>query len=155
MGRPAGPWVLPGASSAPAGRARAGTGSVSRRHEHFTSQHDDLNRTLGVRWTRVWSHAARRTGRRAPRPTRLPRDFRPARWAVGRTFTCIPSGATACRIVRAAAGRVDVLALTDHDTIHGARIAQDYAQDHPELGVDVIVGEEVSTLNGHVLALYI
>src|SRR5262245_27242886 len=58
-------------------------------------------------------------------------------------------------IVRAAAGRVDVLALTDHDTIDGARIAQDYALDHPELGVDVIVGEEVSTLNGHVLALYI
>src|SRR5262245_43382021 len=58
-------------------------------------------------------------------------------------------------IVRAAAGRVDVLALTDHDTIHGARIAQEYAQDHPELGVDVIVGEEVSTLNGHVLAIYI
>jgi len=58
-------------------------------------------------------------------------------------------------VVRAAAGRVDVLALTDHDTIHGARIAQEYAQDHPELGVDVIVGEEVSTLNGHVLALYI
>src|SRR5262245_43295863 len=58
-------------------------------------------------------------------------------------------------IVRAAAGRVDVLALTDHDAIQGARIARDYAHDHPELGVDVIVGEEVSTLNGHVLALYI
>jgi predicted metal-dependent phosphoesterase TrpH len=58
-------------------------------------------------------------------------------------------------IVRAAAGRVDVLALTDHDTIEGAWIAQAYARAHPELGVDVIVGEEVSTLNGHVLALFI
>src|SRR6266550_4738568 len=36
-------------------------------------------------------------------------------------------------IVRAAAGRVDVLAITDH----------------------VVIGEEVSTLNGHVLALWI
>src|SRR5262249_47253112 len=58
-------------------------------------------------------------------------------------------------VVRAAAGRVDVLAITDHDCVDGARLGRDYAGDHPELGVEGIVGEEVSTLNGHLLALYI
>jgi len=59
------------------------------------------------------------------------------------------------RIVRAAAGRVDVLALTDHDEIRGALRARDFAADHPELGVDVVVGEEVSTLNGHLIGLWL
>ena len=58
-------------------------------------------------------------------------------------------------LVLAAAGRVDVLALTDHDEVAGALRAREFARERPELGVDVIVGEEVSTLNGHVLALYI
>jgi predicted metal-dependent phosphoesterase TrpH len=58
-------------------------------------------------------------------------------------------------LVRAAAGRVDVLAITDHDHIAGAQRAREFARAHPELGVDVVVGEEVSTLNGHVLALYL
>ena len=58
-------------------------------------------------------------------------------------------------IVMAAAGRVDVLAITDHDEIRGALEARQFARAHPELGVDVVVGEEVSTLNGHVLALWI
>jgi predicted metal-dependent phosphoesterase TrpH len=58
-------------------------------------------------------------------------------------------------LVIAAAGRVDVLAVTDHDEIAGALDAREFAQARPELGVDVIVGEEVSTLNGHVLALFI
>src|SRR2546428_6301667 len=58
-------------------------------------------------------------------------------------------------IVMAAAGRVDVLAITDHDEIRGALEARQFARAHPELGVDVVVGEEVSTVNGHVLALWI
>src|SRR5262249_18164371 len=58
-------------------------------------------------------------------------------------------------IVRAAAGRVDVLAITDHDEIRGALEARAFARAHSELGVDVVVGEGVSTLNGHVLALWI
>jgi hypothetical protein len=49
-------------------------------------------------------------------------------------------------IVRAAAGRLDVLALTDHDEIRGARLARDFAHAHPELAVDVVVGEAVSAL---------
>src|SRR5262245_63956503 len=58
-------------------------------------------------------------------------------------------------VVRAAARRVDVLALTDHDEIAGALRARDFARDHPALGVDVVIGEEVSTLNGHLLALFL
>ena len=58
-------------------------------------------------------------------------------------------------IVRAAAGRVDVVAVTDHDQIRGAERARAFAVDHPELGVDVVVGEEISTLNGHLIGLYI
>jgi predicted metal-dependent phosphoesterase TrpH len=58
-------------------------------------------------------------------------------------------------LVLAAAGRVDVLAVTDHDEIAGALGAREFAQARPELSVEVIVGEEVSTLNGHVLALFI
>ena len=58
-------------------------------------------------------------------------------------------------LVRAAAGRVDVLALTDHDAIAGALEARVFARDHPGLGVDVVIGEEVSTVNGHLLGLYL
>jgi predicted metal-dependent phosphoesterase TrpH len=58
-------------------------------------------------------------------------------------------------IVRAAAGRLDVLALTDHDDIRGALRAREFAVRHPELGVDVVVGEEVSSLNGHVIGLWL
>jgi hypothetical protein len=58
-------------------------------------------------------------------------------------------------LVRAAAGRVDVLAVTDHDGIAGALRAREFARENPTLGVDVVIGEEVSTLNGHLLALYL
>jgi predicted metal-dependent phosphoesterase TrpH len=59
------------------------------------------------------------------------------------------------RIVRAAAGRVDVVAITDHDEIRGALRAREFAAAHPELGVDVVVGEEISTLNGHLIGLWL
>jgi predicted metal-dependent phosphoesterase TrpH len=59
------------------------------------------------------------------------------------------------QIVRAAAGRLDVVAITDHDEIRGALRARAYAGEHPELGVDVVVGEEIGTLNGHLLGLYL
>jgi predicted metal-dependent phosphoesterase TrpH len=58
-------------------------------------------------------------------------------------------------IVRAAAGRADVLAITDHDEIHGARLARDFARAHPALGVEVVVGEEISTRNGHLIGLWL
>jgi predicted metal-dependent phosphoesterase TrpH len=58
-------------------------------------------------------------------------------------------------VVRAAAGRLDVVAITDHDRVAGALRARDYAREHPELGVGVVVGEEISTLNGHLIGLYL
>jgi predicted metal-dependent phosphoesterase TrpH len=57
--------------------------------------------------------------------------------------------------VRAAVGRVDVVGLTDHDEIRGALRAREFARAHPELGVDVVVGEEISTLNGHLIGLWL
>src|SRR6266581_1911301 len=42
-------------------------------------------------------------------------------------------------IVRAAAGRVDVLAITDHDEIRGALEAREFARAHSELGIDVVI----------------
>jgi predicted metal-dependent phosphoesterase TrpH len=47
---------------------------------------------------------------------------------------------------------VRVIAITDHDTIAGALEAQHMASAY---GIDVIVGEEVSTADGHMLALFI
>ncbi len=58
-------------------------------------------------------------------------------------------------LVAAASGRLDVVAITDHDEVRGALKAREFALDHPTLGVDVIVGEEISTLNGHLLGLYL
>ena len=45
-----------------------------------------------------------------------------------------------------------VIAITDHDTIAGALEARELAASY---GVEVIVGEEVSTAEGHLLALFI
>lgn len=58
--------------------------------------------------------------------------------------------------VLAWAGRIglDVIAITDHDQIDGALIAAEMARREPE-SPDVIVGEEVSSLEGHILALFI
>jgi predicted metal-dependent phosphoesterase TrpH len=58
-------------------------------------------------------------------------------------------------VVRGAAGRVDVLALTDHDEIRGAILAREFARNNPALGVEVVVGEEISTLNGHLIGLWL
>ncbi len=46
--------------------------------------------------------------------------------------------------------KLDVLCITDHDTIHGALIAKKCAKD-----IDVVVGEEVSSEDGEILALFI
>ncbi len=45
-----------------------------------------------------------------------------------------------------------VIAITDHDCIAGGRQAAQLARD---FGVEVIIGEEVSTAEGHLLALFI
>lgn len=49
---------------------------------------------------------------------------------------------------------LDVIAITDHDAIEGALVAAELAGGRRD-GPQVIVGEEVSTRDGHVLALFI
>jgi hypothetical protein len=50
-----------------------------------------------------------------------------------------------------------VVAITDHDTLDGALRVREFRDAHPEVfsGVEVIVGEEVSTRDGHVLGLFL
>lgn len=50
--------------------------------------------------------------------------------------------------------RLDVIAVTDHDTIEGALRARDLAA-HGDYRFEVIVGEEISTREGHLLALFL
>jgi len=47
---------------------------------------------------------------------------------------------------------IRVIAITDHDTVQGAHEAQRLA---PRYGLDVIIGQEVTSNRGHVLALFI
>ena len=58
-------------------------------------------------------------------------------------------------VAAVASERVDVVAITDHDEIRGALRARDWVREHPALGVDVVVGEDVSTLNGYLLGLFL
>ena len=53
---------------------------------------------------------------------------------------------------RATRSGLGVIAITDHDTIDGALEARRLAR---AFGIAVIVGEEVSTVEGHLLALFI
>ena len=52
---------------------------------------------------------------------------------------------------------IRVVAITDHDTMDGAREAADFAASHPDLfgHLQVIVGEEVTSRDGHVIALFL
>jgi hypothetical protein len=54
----------------------------------------------------------------------------------------------------AAAGRLDVIAITDHERIDAAVAGRAIAQDRG-LPLEVVVGEEVTTLGGHLLALFV
>jgi predicted metal-dependent phosphoesterase TrpH len=53
----------------------------------------------------------------------------------------------------ARATRLDVIAVTDHDTIEGALRARDQAAGRSN--VHVIVGEEVSSRDGHIVGLFL
>jgi predicted metal-dependent phosphoesterase TrpH len=55
-------------------------------------------------------------------------------------------------LAHVAALDLHVIAITDHDCIAGARQAMQLAR---HFGVEVVVGEEVSTADGHLLALFI
>ena len=54
----------------------------------------------------------------------------------------------------AAQGELDVIAITDHERIDAAQAGRAVARDRG-LPIDVIVGEEVTTLGGHLLALFV
>ncbi len=54
----------------------------------------------------------------------------------------------------AAIGELDVIAITDHERIDAAVAGRAMALDRG-LDVEVIIGEEVTTLGGHLLALFI
>jgi predicted metal-dependent phosphoesterase TrpH len=57
-------------------------------------------------------------------------------------------------VVRTAkANGLDTICVTDHNSIKGALIAQEFAKEYD--GVSVIVGEEVSTAEGEVIGLYL
>jgi len=64
--------------------------------------------------------------------------------------------ATVADILEAVAvsGALDVVAITDHERIDAALAARSIAEDRG-LPVEVIVGEEVTTRGGHLLALYL
>ncbi|HEX6510703.1 MAG TPA: PHP domain-containing protein, partial [Chloroflexota bacterium] len=47
---------------------------------------------------------------------------------------------------------LDVIAITDHDTVAGAQEALTMADEYP---FDVIVGEEVTSVDGHVVGLFL
>ncbi len=57
-------------------------------------------------------------------------------------------------IVDAALGKVQVIAITDHNEIKGAFKAKEYALKH-RIKLDVVIGEEISTKNGHIIGLFL
>lgn len=56
-------------------------------------------------------------------------------------------------------GKTDlrVIAITDHDTIEGGLIAQDYLSQnrHCHSGLEVVVGAEITSAEGHILGLFL
>ncbi len=63
-------------------------------------------------------------------------------------------GATTVRAIlkQAASVGLNVIAVTDHDEFRGSLEAQELA---PQFGVEVVPGAEISTADGHLLALWI
>ena len=56
-------------------------------------------------------------------------------------------------VERARSTRLDVIAVTDHDTIEGALRAADCCRSRR--GLEVIIGEEVSSRDGHIVGLFL
>ncbi|HYL08297.1 MAG TPA: PHP domain-containing protein, partial [Candidatus Udaeobacter sp.] len=53
----------------------------------------------------------------------------------------------------ARATNLDVIGVTDHDTIEGALRAKEHAARRSRL--EVVIGEEVSSRNGHIVGLFL
>lgn len=58
------------------------------------------------------------------------------------------------QVDRAHDNGMDVLCITDHDEVHGAMIAQKYAQQKYD-DIEVVVGEEVTTRDGEIIGLFL
>ena len=56
-------------------------------------------------------------------------------------------------VVHARKCALDVIAVTDHDTIEGALRAADYAAGR--VRIEVVIGEEVSSRDGHIVGLFL
>jgi predicted metal-dependent phosphoesterase TrpH len=84
--------------------------------------------------------------------TGQPRSFLDLHCHTRASFDCLSSPAS---VVRAAASRgLTHLAITDHETIAGALEARDVAREQ-ELELTVLVGEEVRTREGDLVAMFI
>jgi len=53
-------------------------------------------------------------------------------------------------MVKAAAQKMDAIVISDHDTLQGYQQAKKYAKKY---GIDVICGEEITSRDGHILAV--
>jgi len=53
----------------------------------------------------------------------------------------------------ARAKKLDVLCITDHNTISGALVAKEYAKRFDD--IEVVIGEEISTKNGEIVGLWL
>ncbi len=66
------------------------------------------------------------------------------------------SDSPAAVVAEARRRRLDVLAVTDHDTLDGALRAVDIARRPGGItGLEIVVGEEVTSLDGHILGLFL
>ena len=66
------------------------------------------------------------------------------------------SGSPADLVMEARRQRLDVLAVTDHDSLDGAFRALEMAGPTAAVaGPEVVIGEEVSSLDGHILGLFL
>ncbi len=83
-------------------------------------------------------------------------DLRPGRADLHIHTVASDGTADVVTIVEHVAGRsdLDVIAITDHERIDAALAGQAIVRDRG-LPIEVIVGEEVTTLGGHLLALFI
>jgi predicted metal-dependent phosphoesterase TrpH len=65
------------------------------------------------------------------------------------------SDSPAALVAEARRRRLDVLAVTDHDTLDGALRAVEIAFRPGGAGLEVVVGEEVTSRDGHILGLFL
>jgi predicted metal-dependent phosphoesterase TrpH len=70
--------------------------------------------------------------------------------------TCSDGATTVVEMIEAVArgGTLDVIAITDHDTIAGAEVAQRLVARH-RYPFEVIVGAEISSREGHIVGLFL